>query len=201
MFTCLLTTPSLTDTTAKKKKPKRRILDTWFGLQVCFFFIHPSIEHTYDYLYVCSTDIFFSFVGSLNALPPATSHLQPHPGHLPPPITRPTTTSHHQPLPQTPKKAQTTRLDASFGLQVRFFTSPTTPNTCTIICTCVWLIFFFLWVQPTTTCHRTFDLTPGGAAMTKTGPNDASGVVWAIGEFFLIFFRVFCILTDSFWLI
>ena len=30
--------------------------------------------------------------------------------------------------------------------------------------------------------------------MTRTGPNDASGVVWAIGEFFSIYF-VFLILT------
>jgi hypothetical protein len=27
--------------------------------------------------------------------------------------------------------------------------------------------------------------------MTRTGPNDASGVVWAIGEYFFIFLRVF----------
>ena len=31
----------------------------------------------------------------------------------------------------------------------------------------------------------------GGAAATKTGPNNASAVVWAIGEFFFSFIVVF----------
>ena len=29
------------------------------------------------------------------------------------------------------------------------------------------------------------------AGTTKTGPNDASCVVWAIGKFYIYFFRVF----------
>ena len=32
--------------------------------------------------------------------------------------------------------------------------------------------------------------------MKRTGPNDASGVVWAIGEFFMISFVFFYILTN-----
>ena len=32
--------------------------------------------------------------------------------------------------------------------------------------------------------------------MRKTGPNDASSVVWALGKFFLNYFRVFLILTN-----
>ena len=38
----------------------------------------------------------------------------------------------------------------------------------------------------------------GGAAETKTGPNNASAVVWAIGEFFFFFhlFFFFWMLTN-----
>ena len=32
--------------------------------------------------------------------------------------------------------------------------------------------------------------------MTKTSPNDASGVVWALSEFVLFFLRVFLLLTN-----
>jgi hypothetical protein len=35
-----------------------------------------------------------------------------------------------------------------------------------------------------------------GAATTITGPNDARRVVWALGEFFFHFFRVFLVLND-----
>ena len=34
------------------------------------------------------------------------------------------------------------------------------------------------------------------AGTTKTGPNDARRVVWALGEFFLYIFRSFTILND-----
>ena len=34
------------------------------------------------------------------------------------------------------------------------------------------------------------------AGTTKTGPNDARHVVWAIGDFFFIFLRFFLILTN-----
>src|ERR1700735_856291 len=53
----------------------------------------------------------------------------------------------HQPLPQSTKKTQTTRLNASFGLQVCDFKSPisTQPNTRTIIRTCVRLTFLFFF--------------------------------------------------------
>ena len=33
--------------------------------------------------------------------------------------------------------------------------------------------------------------TMGGAAATKMGPNNASAVVWAIGEFFFLFILLF----------
>ena len=33
--------------------------------------------------------------------------------------------------------------------------------------------------------------------MKRTGPNDASGVVWAIGEFFIHSFVFFIILTND----
>jgi len=33
--------------------------------------------------------------------------------------------------------------------------------------------------------------TKWGAAMTSMGPNDASGVMWAISKYFTLFFRVF----------
>ena len=36
----------------------------------------------------------------------------------------------------------------------------------------------------------------GGAAVTKMGPNNASGIVWAISEFFLLFSFFFGILTN-----
>ena len=36
----------------------------------------------------------------------------------------------------------------------------------------------------------------GGAAVTKTGLNNASGIVWAISEFFLLFSSFFGILTN-----
>jgi hypothetical protein len=36
------------------------------------------------------------------------------------------------------------------------------------------------------------------AAMTRTGPNDAKRVVWAISEFFLLKFRVFSILNYNY---
>ena len=36
----------------------------------------------------------------------------------------------------------------------------------------------------------------GGAVVTKTGPNNASAVVWAIGEFFFHLFFFFWMLTN-----
>ena len=36
------------------------------------------------------------------------------------------------------------------------------------------------------------------AAVTKTSPNDARCVVWAITEFFFFFFSIFLILTNVF---
>jgi hypothetical protein len=44
----------------------------------------------------------------------------------------------------------------------------------------------------TTTCHDHCDRRRlGWAATTETGPNDASGVVWDLGTFFFVIFRVF----------
>ena len=34
-----------------------------------------------------------------------------------------------------------------------------------------------------------------GLAVTKTGPNNAQSVVWAISEFFFFFFLIFLLLT------
>ena len=41
----------------------------------------------------------------------------------------------------------------------------------------------------------------GKTEMTRTGPNDASGVVWAIGEFYYYFFRVFLYINHFFYII
>ena len=36
----------------------------------------------------------------------------------------------------------------------------------------------------------------GGATTMTTGPNDASRIVWALGEFFILFSSCFFVFTD-----
>ena len=48
------------------------------------------------------------------------------------------------------------------------------------------MFFYFLITKYTT----------GSAATSKTGPNDARHVVWACGEFFFFFLRIFLMLTN-----
>ena len=44
-------------------------------------------------------------------------------------------------------------------------------------------------------CSEGTERSSGGATTTTMGPNDARRVVWALGEFFLIFFVFFWYLT------
>ena len=114
------------------KKPQTTRLNTSFGLEVCFFWI--------IYMYYLPT--------TSQHQPLSTNRHLTRPNRHQPPTHGP---NHHlhQPLPQSTKKTQTTRLNASFGLQVCDFKSPisTQPNTRTNNCTCVRLTFVFFFLS------------------------------------------------------
>ena len=45
-------------------------------------------------------------------------------------------------------------------------------------------------------CSEGTEGSSGEATTTTTGPNDARRIVWALGEFFLFFLRVFYLFND-----
>jgi hypothetical protein len=162
---------------AQKQSPNDASKRVVWASGIFFFKLTHNTEHTYDYSYVCSTNFFSFVgslnaptSNRTRVQPTNTCHLTPTSAPAtttnryltPTPATTRSTTNHHltptshlpQPRPPPPtvtskpkEKAQTTCLNASFGLQVfSFLNPPTTPNTRTIICTCVRLIFSLLWL-------------------------------------------------------
>ena len=58
--------------------------------------------------------------------------------------------------------------------------------------------FIFLFALLLTDIYFFFFASSARVTMTKTGPNDVFGVVWAIGTRFFLFFSCFWILTNFF---
>jgi hypothetical protein len=150
-------------------------LNASFGLQVCFFLLHPPHRtHVRIKSYVCSTDV-FSFLCRFperaydcSYARSAHYHLTPSTSHRPPPTSN---HHHHHRQPRTSHASTSTHItitttitmnqkkspnDASkrivWASGVFFFTSPTTPNTRTNNRTCVRLMFFFSFVGSLNAC-------------------------------------------------